>query len=93
MSVTIALPSALEPYARGSRLVVLEERCPTVRHALNALKGRYPAAADRVLTEQGAIREHVNVFVGEESIRFAQGLETGVRDGDTIEIIAAVSGG
>jgi sulfur-carrier protein len=93
MSVTIALPSALEPYASGSRIVVLEEQCPTVRDALIALKDRYPAAVDRVLTEQGAIREHVNVFVGQESVRFAEGLETGVRDGETIEIIAAVSGG
>jgi molybdopterin synthase sulfur carrier subunit len=48
---------------------------------------------DRVMTEQGAVREHVNVFVGEESIRFADGLATRVDDGDTILIVAAVSGG
>ena len=48
---------------------------------------------DRVLTERGDIREHVNVFVGEDSVRFLGGLSAPVRDGDTIEIIAAVSGG
>ena len=48
---------------------------------------------DRILTEQGDVREHVNVFVGEESIRFASGLATPVADGDTIMIVAAVSGG
>jgi sulfur-carrier protein len=46
-----------------------------------------------VMTETGEVREHVNIFVGEESIRFAQGLGTPVRDGDTIMIVAAVSGG
>jgi molybdopterin converting factor small subunit len=45
------------------------------------------------MTEQGVVREHVNVFVGEDSIRFADGLATRVDDGDTIMIVAAVSGG
>jgi sulfur-carrier protein len=48
---------------------------------------------DRVLTEQGELRRHVNVFVGEESIRFLNGLSTVVEDGDTIMIVPAVSGG
>jgi sulfur-carrier protein len=48
---------------------------------------------DRVMTEQGTVREHVNIFVGEESIRFATGLKTPLSDGDTIMIVAAVSGG
>ena len=45
------------------------------------------------MTEQGDVREHVNIFVGEESIKFIDGLETKVDDGDTIMIVAAVSGG
>jgi len=46
-----------------------------------------------VLTEQGQLRRHVNVFVGDESIAFMQGLETRVEDGETITIVPAVSGG
>jgi molybdopterin converting factor small subunit len=46
-----------------------------------------------VLTEQGELRRHVNVFVGEESIRFMNGLATTLDDGDTITIVPAVSGG
>jgi molybdopterin converting factor small subunit len=52
-----------------------------------------PALTDRVLTEQGELRRHVNVFLGEESIRFIDGLATTVADGATITIVPAVSGG
>jgi molybdopterin converting factor small subunit len=46
-----------------------------------------------VLTEQGELRRHVNVFVGDESIKFIDGLDTKVTDGTTITIVPAVSGG
>jgi molybdopterin converting factor small subunit len=93
VAITVALPAALEPYASGSRLVRLDEQCRTVLDALRAVARRWPGVTDRVLTEQGKLREHVNVFVGEESVRLLGGLEAPVRDGDAIEIIAAVSGG
>lgn len=48
---------------------------------------------DRVLTEQGEVRPHVNVFVGEESIRYTGGLATPLTDGAEIAIVPAVSGG
>ncbi len=93
MAVSIVLPRALLTYSRGSSTLDLDVHCATVRDALDELGRRWPAVLDRVLTEQGEVREHVNVFVGEESIRFAAGLATPVKDGDTIMIVAAVSGG
>jgi molybdopterin converting factor small subunit len=48
---------------------------------------------DRILTEQGEVRPHVNVFVGDQSIRDTGGLATPVPDGAEIAIIPAVSGG
>jgi len=93
MAVSIVLPRALLTYSRGSSTLELETRCGTVADALDELGRRWPAVLDRILTEQGEVREHVNVFVGEESIRFASGLATLVKDGDTIMIVAAVSGG
>jgi molybdopterin converting factor small subunit len=48
---------------------------------------------DRVVTEQGEVRPHVNVFVGDESIRFTGGLDTAVTSGAEIHIVPAVSGG
>lgn len=93
MAVSIVLPRALLTYSRGSSTIELDTPCGTVGDALDELGRRWPAVLDRVVTEQGEVREHVNIFVGEESIRFASGLATPVSDGDTIMIVAAVSGG
>jgi molybdopterin synthase sulfur carrier subunit len=93
MAVSVVLPRALLTYSAGSSTLQLETRCTTVADALDELGRRWPAVLDRVVTEQGEVREHVNIFVGEESIRFASGLATPVTDGDTIMIVAAVSGG
>lgn len=92
MEITIALPGALQPYAAGSPEVTLEAR-GTVGDALGALAGRYPGVVDRVVDESGAVRRHVNVFVDGDDIRFLQGLATAVREGSTIVIFPAVSGG
>ena len=70
----------------------LSERA-TVAAVLEALWRAYPGVRDRVLTEQGEVRPHVNVFVGPESIRFTGGLATSVPDGAEISILPAVSGG
>lgn len=93
MAISVVLPQALTPYSRGSGTLVVDERCATVADALAAVAVRWPAVTDRVLTEQGELRRHVNVFLGEESIRFLDGLQTGVADGETIMIVPAVSGG
>ena len=65
----------------------------SVGEALAALWSMHPGVRDRVVTEQGDVRPHVNVFVGSESIRYTGGLATPVRDGDEVSIIPAVSGG
>ena len=93
MGISVVLPRALLPYARGVGTVQIEESCATVRDALVATATRWPAVIDRVLTEQGALRQHVNVFVGDESIAFLDGLDTRVDEGATITIVSAVSGG
>jgi sulfur-carrier protein len=93
MAISVVLPQALTPYSRGSGTVVVSESCTTVADALAAVAAKWPAVTDRVLTEQGELRRHVNVFVGDESIRFLDGLATVVEDGDTIMIVPAVSGG
>jgi sulfur-carrier protein len=93
MAISIVFPQALTPYAQGSGSVLVEGPCATVADALSSVAARWPALTDRVLTEQGELRRHVNVFVGDESIRFLDGLRTSVPDGATIMIVPAVSGG
>lgn len=93
MSITIELPRALQPYAQGATVVHLDQPCTTVSEVLAALGARCPGVVDRVLTEQGDIRAHVNIFVGEASVRYDGGLAAPVAAGDTITIVPAVSGG
>jgi sulfur-carrier protein len=93
MSISVLLPRALTPYAHGLGTVQVDASCRTVRGALGQVAARWPALVDRVLTEQGELRRHVNVFVGDESIAFLDGLGTPVDDGTTITIVPAVSGG
>ena len=93
MAVTVVLPSALQPYAGGSREVVLGAGCGTVRDALDALAAGYAGVVDRVVDERREVRQHVNIFVDGDDTRFLGGLEAPVAEGSTIVIVPAVSGG
>ena len=93
MSATVVLPGALRDLAQGRSRLELGGAVATVREALGRLRERAPAVYDRVVTETGAVREHVNVFVGTENIRWVEGLETPVPEGAEVVILPAVSGG
>ncbi|HLY18202.1 MAG TPA: ubiquitin-like small modifier protein 1 [Bryobacteraceae bacterium] len=93
MPVAFLIPGALRSFAGGQRQVVIEATPATVADALAELWTRHPGIRDRVATEQGQIREHINVFVGNENIRDTGGLQTPVEDGAEISIIPAISGG
>ena len=93
MAISVIVPNALTPYTKGVGTLVLDERCATVADALAAVASRLPALTDRLLTEQGEIRRHVNIFVGEESVKFLDGLATAIGEDSTITIVPAVSGG
>jgi len=93
MTVVFVLPGYLRPFANGQREVALEVEGKTVGEALQALFELCPGVRDRVLSEDGRIRQHVNVFIGDESIRFLGGLDAKVEVGARITILPAVSGG
>ncbi len=93
MSVMVYLPAFLQPYANGRSRIVLEGGVATVDDALQALWRAAPGVRDRVVDELGHVRQHVNVFVEDESIRFTGGLTTTVPDRCAISIVPAVSGG
>jgi sulfur-carrier protein len=93
MTVVFVLPGYLRSFAEGRREVAVEIDGRTVGDALRALFAQCPGARDRILSEDGRIRQHVNVFVGDESIRFLGGLEAEVPSGTRITILPAVSGG
>lgn len=93
MAITFRVPGPLRPYAGGDSEIVCDAPCRTVREALAALAARHPALVDRILTERGDVRPHVNVFVGDEEIGFLGGLSARLPEGATVSIVPAVSGG
>ncbi|MGI9076713.1 MAG: MoaD/ThiS family protein [Gemmatimonadaceae bacterium] len=92
LMVTVGLPSYLQQFAAGKERVEVNSG-GSLRKVLSELGKLYPGVKTRVLTEQGEIRPHINVFVGERNSRFENGLETVVPDGAEVLILAAVSGG
>lgn len=93
MAVSFRIPSYLSAFADGKNLLGVEGSPATVRDALERLWELQPALRDRIVDEQGEVRQHINIFVGEEAIRFADGLATRVAEGTEILIVPAVSGG
>lgn len=93
MPVTFLVPGPLRPYAAGQSRIVIEPSPATLADALEGLWKQCPGIRDRVMTEQAQIREHINVFVGTEDIRYTGGFQTPIPDGAEIAIIPAISGG
>jgi molybdopterin converting factor small subunit len=94
VKLTFRIPGPLLSFTGGRTVVEAEAAtAATVEQALGQLWRLYPGLRDRVLTEQGQVRPHVNVFVGPDSIRDTGGLSTPVGDHADIAIIPAISGG
>ncbi len=93
MPVTFIIPSALRRFAGGQSRIQVDRTPATAAQALELLWESCPGIRDRMVNEQGQIRDHVNVFVGNENIRDTGGLQSAVPDGAEISIIPAISGG
>lgn len=93
MGVLVHIPGYLRQFTGGRDRVELRATPATVGDALAEVWDIHPGVRDRVVTETGEVRRHVNIFVGDESIRYTGGLGTPLEDGYEISIIPAVSGG
>lgn len=93
MAVLFVLPGALRALAGNREEVRVDGAAGPLSAALARLWAECPALRDRVITELGDVRPHVNIFVDGEDIRYAGGLETAVREGSEVFLVAAVSGG
>jgi molybdopterin synthase sulfur carrier subunit len=91
MSVSVRVPTQLRNLTGGEGQISVEGG--TVGEALKALEAAHPGVGERIFDESGGLRRFVNVFVADEDVRFQQGLDTAVQDGQTISIVPAVAGG
>ena len=90
MAITVRLPTQLRDAVGGAPSVAAEGG--TVGEAMESVFSSHPELRDR-LYQDGDLRRFVNVYLGGEDIRFLDGLDTPVSDGDELTILPAVAGG
>ncbi|MCC6664521.1 MAG: MoaD/ThiS family protein [Polyangiaceae bacterium] len=90
MEVTVRIPTPLRSLTGGEEAVKVTGA--TVRAVIDGLEKAHPGMKDRLLDDKG-VRRFVNIYVGEEDIRFLDGLETALENGQEISIVPAIAGG
>jgi molybdopterin converting factor small subunit len=89
--VSVRIPTILRTYTGGESEVTADGE--TLAEVLDDLDAHYSGIKARILDDQGAIRRFVNVYVGNDDVRFLDALETKTPDGTQISVIPAVAGG
>ena len=91
MSVSVRIPTILRTYTGGLSEVAAEGA--TLGEVIDDLDSKYDGIRARILDDQGAIRRFVNVYVGNDDVRFLEALDTKTPDGIQVSVIPAVAGG
>ena len=91
MAVTVRIPTTMRPISGGASTVSVEGA--TLKDVLANLNTAHNGFAERLFDANGELHKFVNIFVSDDDVRYLQGLDTPVKDGDTVSIIPAVAGG
>jgi molybdopterin converting factor small subunit len=91
--VTVYIPGPLRAFSTGRKQVKLTSSPATLREAMEELWKECPGMRDRIMNEEGYVRQHINIFVGRENVRDTGNFATPLSDGVEISILPAVSGG
>lgn len=91
MPVTVRVPTPLQKLTHNQKQV--EAEGSSVTAVFESLEKKYPGIKERLYDEDGALRRFINVYVNEEDIRFLDGVDTAIKEGDDISIVPAIAGG
>ncbi len=91
MAVLVRIPAPLRTLTNGQGTADIQG--PSLRLGIEQLEAAFPGMKDRLCDEDGELRRFVNVYVNGEDVRFLDGIETALKDGDEVSIIPAVAGG
>ena len=89
--IKVRIPTPLRPLTRGQGEV--ESAAANIVDMIGSLDATYPGLKNRLCDEKGDLRRFVNIYVNEEDIRFLNGKETSLKDGDEVSIVPAIAGG
>jgi molybdopterin synthase sulfur carrier subunit len=92
MSVKVKIPTQLRQVTGGASEVDVSG-ATTVKEMIEKLGAEHPALIERILDEEGQIRRFINVYVGDEDVRFLNGMDTPLEEAGTVSILPAVAGG
>ncbi len=93
MPLTFHIPGPLREFTSGCDKVRIEKQAATLAEALCMLWELHPGVRDRISTEQGEIRQHINIFIGSEDIRYTGGLASFVPAHSDVWIVPSITGG
>ena len=91
MSITVNIPTPLRKLTENQAEVSIE--AGTVGELVANLESAYNGIKEKLVDDDGQIRRYVNIYVNDEDIRFLDGSDTQLQDGDDISIVPAIAGG
>lgn len=90
MAITVRVPTPLRTLTGGDETVSADGA--TIADLIEDLEAKFPGMKERLVDEKG-VRRFVNLYLGEEDIRFLDGLQTELKDGDELSVVPAIAGG
>jgi sulfur-carrier protein len=90
--VKVKIPAQMRTFAGGQAVVTVDE-AGTVQELLDKIGQAHPELSARLLDDNGEIRRFVNIYVGDEDVRFLDGLNTSLDARSQVSILPAVAGG
>ncbi len=91
MAVKVKIPTPLQKFTNNEKEV--ESTGSNLAELFDSLESSYPGIKGRLYKEEGQLNRFLNFFVNDEDIRFLDGLNTALSDGDEVTILGAVAGG
>ena len=91
MAISVKIPTPLRKLTDGNSTVSVSGS--DITNIISELENQYPGIKDRICEENGEIRPFVNIFVNGEDIRYLEGLNSKLSEGDEVSIVPAVAGG
>ena len=91
MSVNVLIPTPLRKFTNNNETVTVA--AGTVATLVEELEQQYPGIKKSLCDDSGELRRFVNVYVNEEDIRFLEGKDTPINEGDAVSIVPAIAGG